>query len=46
MPEGDRRVRDRMVVGFVTAYEISAHHPNVVSSNSAQARSARYIFML
>jgi hypothetical protein len=33
-----RRGRDRLVVGFITTYVISAITTNVVSSNPAQAR--------
>ena len=34
--KGDRRGRDRMVVGFTTTYAISAYPTDVVSSNLDQ----------
>jgi len=41
-----RRGRDRMVVGYITTYVISAyHHYNVVSSNPDQAKCTRYNIM-
>jgi len=39
------RGRDRMVVGFITTYAISAITTNVVSSKPAQARCTRYNIM-
>ena len=36
---------DRMVVGFITTYAISAYHPSVVSLNPTQARCTQYNIM-
>ena len=32
----DCRVRDRMVVGFITTYAIGVYHTDIVGSNPAQ----------
>ena len=36
---------DRMVVGFITTYVISAYPNNIVSLNPAQTRHTRYNLM-
>ena len=39
------RGRDRMIVGFITTYPISAYHNKVVILNPAQVRCTRYNIM-
>ena len=42
---GDRRGPDRMVVGSITTYVISAYTTNTMSLNPARARRTRYNIM-